>query len=343
MTGVVTASVDNSNKHFTNEDPNMLIRPEIVGQCEAIIPNVKSWEELISESVPIPRMWMDRIGTPVAEGGVTTSNFSVREERLKKKVINAEHREWNGNYSRSGPLLAVRLDSVRAQGKSYSIYLFYPVTIIPLFLHFLGTIRLVSRGSPEFAAVSEKFAENWIKGSCPSVHSLSLFAITNTYLEQKWRDYRQTLSLQEYEEHYHGTTLSCNITSSQTLCSHGACGICGISCSGLDPQCIRKNIEFQRFGSGYYLAPNSSKCHTYTQGAHGYRAMLQCFVLPGRKYKLVNTNSQKLNGPPHGFDSVFGQEGSKLNYPEIVVYNPHAVMPRYIIVYKKDGTDHLIP
>ncbi len=96
----------------------MLIRPEIVGQCEAIIPNVKSWEELVSESVPIPRMWMDIISIPVAAGGVTTSNFSVREERLKKKVVNEEHRVWNGNYSRSGPLLTVRLESVRAQGKS---------------------------------------------------------------------------------------------------------------------------------------------------------------------------------------------------------------------------------
>ncbi len=118
MTRVLTISVDNSNKHFINEDPNMLILPEIVGQCEAVIPNVKSWEELVSESVPIPRMWMDRIGTPVAEGGVTTSNFSVREERLKKTVVNEERREWNGNYSRNGPLLAVRLESVRAQGKS---------------------------------------------------------------------------------------------------------------------------------------------------------------------------------------------------------------------------------
>ncbi len=110
MTRVVTTSVDNSNKHFINEDPNMLIQPEIAGQCEDVIPNVKSWEELISESVPIPCLWLDRIGIPVATGGVTTSNFSVREEQLKKKVVNEQHRVWNGNSTKSGSLLAVRLE-----------------------------------------------------------------------------------------------------------------------------------------------------------------------------------------------------------------------------------------
>ena len=67
--------------------------------------------------------------------------------------------------------------------------------------------------------------------------------------------------------------------------------------------------------------------------------MLLCDVCPGRKYQLT-TNSQQLTGPPRGFDSVYGQVGGKLNYPEIVVYNPDAVMPSYIIVYRKDGFEH---
>ena len=160
-----------------------------------------------------------------------------------------------------------------------------------------------------------------------------MFAIDNSSLEKKWTDYRKTLRIQTSEVHYHGTSLSCDITTSRTICNNG-CGICGISSAGMDPKHIRTNFDFQRFGHGFYLAPNSSKCHDYTaENAHGLRAMLQCDVLPGRKYNLKH-NNEKLTGPPRGFDSVFGQVGSKLNYPEVVVYDKGAVNPRYIVTYK---------
>ena len=43
---------------------------------------------------------------------------------------------------------------------------------------------------------------------------------------------------------------------------------------------------------------------------------------------------------PSGYDSVYG---SSLNYPEIIVYDPNAVMPRYIIVYRKDTMHNPVP
>ena len=180
--------------------------------------------------------------------------------------------------------------------------------------------------------VTQKFRASWIKGTCPNVDYA--FVITSTTLESRWTAYRQRLPDQTVEEHYHGTKLTCNLSSAP--CNDQQCGICGISNTGLDRRCIRKNINFQRFGHGFYLAPNSSKCHDYTQGANGYRAMLLCDVCPGRKYFLQTDNVQ-LQGPPQGYDSVYGQVGGSLNYPEIVVYNPDAIVPRYIIMYQKDG------
>ena len=97
-----------------------------------------------------------------------------------------------------------------------------------------------------------------------------------------------------------------------------------ISRSGLDPKCIRNG--FQRFGTGFYLARNSSKSHDYTQSYNGFKAILLCDVLPGRKY-VVQTDRQHLQGPPTGYDSVYGNVGKDLNYPELVVYNPDAVLP----------------
>ena len=189
--------------------------------------------------------------------------------------------------------------------------------------------------------MSQKFNTAWAmeKGACPTVRHV--LVITNETLEMRWSAYRKSLSNGSVEEHYHGTELKCRITEPMRLCTNGSCGVCGISSIGLDLQYIKKNIAFQRFGNGFYLAPNSSKCHDYTQGCSGYdfRAMLLCDVCPGKKYALEE-NHQRLTGPPRGYNSVYGKVGCKLNYPELVVYQPAAVMPRYIILYKKDGIQH---
>ena len=191
-----------------------------------------------------------------------------------------------------------------------------------------------SASSSEFTNVSQKFTNAWNlkKGACPKVDFV--FVISNSTLLLRWTAYKQKLSNQTVEEYYHGTKLTCNLAKAP--CTDSNCSICGISSTGLDRRCIRKNINFQRFGHGFYLAPNSSKCHDYTQGAHGYRAMLLCDVCPGRKYSIPK-DDVALKAPPSGYDSVFGQVGSRLNYAEIVVYNPDAVVPRYIIVYQRDG------
>ena len=201
----------------------------------------------------------------------------------------------------------------------------------------MQAVSLRVANAQEFSAVSAKFTTMWVKGTCPKVSFI--FVITNTNLEQRWGKYKRTLKDQRVEEHYHGTMLTCNITGDKNMCSDQSCGVCGISRMGLDQRCIQKNINFQRFGHGFYLAPNSSKCHDYTQGANNYRAMLLCDVVPGNKF-IIKNNDQKLTGPPPGFDSVYGKSGtdSVLNYDEIVVYNPDCAMPRFVIVYQKDRT-----
>ena len=187
-------------------------------------------------------------------------------------------------------------------------------------------------------AIERKFRRRWAeqKGACPKIKFV--FIIRNTKLEQKWKRYQQSLKVQTVEEHYHGTNLTCDIATSQDLCNNKNCGICGISRNGFDHRCIRKNINFQRFGHGFYLAPNSSKCHDYTR-TRSYcsrRAMLLCDVCPGKKCCLKK-DDYTLKCPPNGFDSVYGETGPgcKLNYGEIVLYNPDAILPRYIIVYDR--------
>lgn len=198
----------------------------------------------------------------------------------------------------------------------------------------------------EFDTIKRKFKNDWApgKGAVPDVKAV--FVIKND--ELKWNTYKLSLpsQYQGVEEHYHGTKLLCNITSNEDLCCSLNCCICRIVTAGFSSHKIGSNISrFQRFGPGFYLAPNSSKCHEYTEGAYEFRALLLCDVCPGRKYPMT-TYDTSLNGPPAGYNSIYGQTGGvgskKLNYEEIVLPNADAILPKYIVVYKKDGTHKLI-
>lgn len=201
-----------------------------------------------------------------------------------------------------------------------------------------ASIVELDAGSHEFQQVNINFQQKWApkKGSCPTLSFV--FVVRNSKLEKRWRNYRQKLTIQDVEECYHGTVLMCDISNTKTMCSNEDCGICGISKDGFDHSHINKNVRFQRLGVGFYLAPDSSKCHDYTQGFFNHRAMLLCDVCPGKKY-VVKQDDMTLEAPPQGYDSVHGRGGSdsSFNYDELVTYNPDSILPRYVVVYQKNG------
>lgn len=212
--------------------------------------------------------------------------------------------------------------------------------IVILYNSLDDVIRLASFA--EFDHIKMKFKQDWAeaKGAAPEVKAV--FVIINEVLKTKWMTYKRSLSFQGVEEHYHGTKLVCDITSNKDLCSSYSCNTCKIVDSGFSTSRIGTNISrFQRFGRGFYLAPNSSKCHDYTEGAFNLRALIVCDVCPGRKYPMT-TNDTSRDGPPVGYDSIHGKTGGNLNYEEIVLPKPEAILPKYIVLYQKDGTHKLI-
>ncbi len=151
----------------------------------------------------------------------------------------------------------------------------------------------------DFKAVSEKFTEHWTNGKIfPNI--LRIYSICNPFFQRRWEAYRQTLGrFQQSEQDFHETPLTCDIMSGTPLspCKQPSCGICGITCAGMDPYSIRSDIkDFQRFGRWFYLASNSSKCDTYAD-ANGHKGMLLCDVLPGNKFKQT-VDDRYLQGPP---------------------------------------------
>ena len=188
----------------------------------------------------------------------------------------------------------------------------------------------------EFQQIQIHFTQQWAhqKGSCGHLHQV--FIIDNPKLQKQFEVYKSSLSVQTVSEHFHGTSLKCAIYQSSSICSDRKCGICGIVQRGILLEYKSSNITFQRFGDGFYLAPNSSKCHDYTQGHGQYRAMLLFKVAEGRRYTVTNDNTT-LKAPPSGYDSVYGKRGGSLNYDEIIVYKPEALLPTHILIYQKDG------
>ena len=210
--------------------------------------------------------------------------------------------------------------------------LFYSLVAVPV----VKEVCRVSKASrDDYQRYSQQFLTDWIKGNSPPIDSISVFMITNPVLKRKWQEYKGNLSDTTIERHYHGTKLCCNISSLQ-LCSNKSCGICDITQNSFDRSLIGSNISgFKRFGSAFYLAPHSSKCHDYTVGYGEIRAMLCFQTLPGNKYKLKKTNKNFVLPPD--YDSAYGVPGDSLNYPELLLYNSEAALPVCIFTYKKDG------
>ena len=88
-TTIVRASSHDFNMVYASLDPNMPFTPEIPGQAQKIVPNVISWSELYSETVPWPQTWIlphNGEVTLSTTGGVSTSTIPVTETVARREA-----------------------------------------------------------------------------------------------------------------------------------------------------------------------------------------------------------------------------------------------------------------
>ena len=218
------------------------------------------------------------------------------------------------------------------------------IMLVSIYAGFTAVVELEPT-TLEFRSLTEKFCNDWSKdkGPCPKINTI--LRIINPALSERYQKYHSGLSwwYQGTTQYYHGTLLNCDITEYLELCNSDSCGVCGISRRGFDPNRISTH-HWQRFGGGFYLAPNSSKSHDYpldrknsSRPSAGMRGLLLCDVALGRTYTL-RYDQPNLKGPPKGYDSVYGKSKflgyfGDLNYDEAVIFNPHALFPHYIVLY----------
>ena len=216
---------------------------------------------------------------------------------------------------------------------------------IYIFAGYSGLVPL-AQYLDEYKDLQRHFSKKWRRnrGRQPKVYFI--LEIINPSLEQKMSSYLQSIPKRycNIEKCYHGTQIQCDLSGFLQPCSNTNCGVCGITKNGFDPQRINTR-HWQRFGQGFYFAPNSSKSYDYPLVGRGsstptnfqYRAILFCDVVAGRKYTLHN-NDPELKDPPNGYHSVYGKakwlgkSSRDFKDDELVVFKAAAIRPRFVLL-----------
>lgn len=131
---------------------------------------------------------------------------------------------------------------------------------------------------------------------------------------------------------FHCSTFLCDLgqNGNSAICNQQYCSVCGIIKSGFSPKL-----------DGISTLSNSWRAHVAVpedieeefRFMNVKRAMLVCRVVAGR----IGTDSDEVDKEDGGFDSVLGRGGSgvhtRLDEEELLVFNPRAVLPCFVIVY----------
>lgn len=131
---------------------------------------------------------------------------------------------------------------------------------------------------------------------------------------------------------FYCSTFMCDlgVNGNSGICNQQYCSICGIIKSGFSAKL-----------DGIPTLSNSWRAHVTVpdevEEEFGFmnvkRAMLVCRVVAGR----VGTESDEAEKEDGGYDSVIGRGGSgahmRIDEEELLVFNPRAVLPCFVIVY----------
>ncbi|XWS25900.1 hypothetical protein CRYUN_Cryun27aG0107100 [Craigia yunnanensis] len=135
---------------------------------------------------------------------------------------------------------------------------------------------------------------------------------------------------------FHCTTLSCSLGArgSSSLCdSIPGCGVCTLIRQGFQNKGGAAAAEFK----GVRTTASSGRAHDSLKSMEGRRAMLVCRVIAGRVKRVTDDapleedNSSISAG---SYDSLTAYAGVYSNLEELIVFNPRAILPCFVVIYK---------
>lgn len=135
---------------------------------------------------------------------------------------------------------------------------------------------------------------------------------------------------------FHCASISCTLGArgSSSLCgSVPGCGVCTIIRHGFQGKAGGEG------GKGVRTTASSGRAHDSLSCTDGRRAMLVCRVIAGRVRRIADdapTEEDALSSlsAPGSYDSVAGFAGLYSNLEELVVYNPRAILPCFVVIYR---------
>uniref|UniRef100_A0A7N0V2Z6 C2H2-type domain-containing protein n=1 Tax=Kalanchoe fedtschenkoi TaxID=63787 RepID=A0A7N0V2Z6_KALFE len=187
------------------------------------------------------------------------------------------------------------------------------------------------------------FKSSWLKKDTPICKIERILKVHNTNRTiQRFEDCRDAIKLRASASakknprcaadgnellRFHCTTLSCALGSrnSSSLCAAiPGCNICTL---------IRHGFRPSDGGGGVFTAAGSGRAHDGVEENEGQRAMIVCRVVAGR-VRREGTAEPEEGGGGSGFDSVAGRAGSYSDLEELTVFNPRAILPCFVVIYK---------
>ena len=196
------------------------------------------------------------------------------------------------------------------------------------------TMQLQGVGTEAYTLADSLLQNTWIKRDKYSFLQLDeVKLIINPILQKRYDEYKASMPTDvlngNEQAFFHG-------------CSEGVVG--SIAENGFKKEFWRTSSgDWQRFGPGFYFAPQSSKSHEYpldqmsalSQGEHT-RTMLLCKVIKGVVFETKHNMSHLSGAAPSGYNSIHGLASSNgpLNYDEIVVFDEGAIMPYATVNYR---------
>ncbi|XP_004291366.1 PREDICTED: uncharacterized protein LOC101308537 [Fragaria vesca subsp. vesca] len=198
------------------------------------------------------------------------------------------------------------------------------------------------------------FKSSWLKKDSPICRIERILKVQNTQRTiQRFEDCRDAVKNRALNSarknprcaadgnellRFHCTSISCPLGArgSTNLCgSVPGCGVCTTIRHG-----------FQGHGGGEVVGSkgvrttaSSGRAHDSLHCTDGRRAMLVCRVIAGRVRRVAEdaaeeegvTASSSAGGT---YDSVAGYAGVFSNLEELVVFNPRAILPCFVVIYK---------
>ncbi|KAF2589395.1 hypothetical protein F2Q70_00038258 [Brassica cretica] len=196
------------------------------------------------------------------------------------------------------------------------------------------------------------FKSSWLRKDSPIYYIERILKVHNTQRTiQRFEDCRDAVKSQAHASstrkeprsaadgnellRFQCTTVSCSLGSrgSTSLCSNfPGCRVCTIIRHGFHAKTLRLGGGANEI-KGVRTTASSGRAHDASRCFDQRRAMLVCRVIAGR-VRRVQSDAQEDENGSGSYDSVAGPAGVYTNLDDLVVFNPKAILPCFVVIYK---------